>query len=247
MEPFELVFSTHKRAWAVRAEETATPERVAAALNLARGQNVCVLSSGAGAMSDAVLAALRETFAVLAGYLAGAHITTLDGGTASGGMALLARALADTPMPAPYIGTLPAHAPVDDTRSGEEILEPQHSHFVLLEQSEWGSEVPLMSALAGYLSVGCASITVLVNGGGIALKDIRQSIAARRPVIVLAGTGRLADEIARAMRHPAIPIRRAIAEVARSGLVSLVDVPDAPSTLIGLMDSIFSGRERRRT
>ena len=179
MEPFEIVFSEQNRAWAVRADETATPEAVAAALNLARPANVFVLSSGAAEMSDAVLARLRRLFSALAWYLAEKRATVMDGGTASGGMALLARALAETRAVAPYIGTLPAHAPVDDDRSGEEILEPRHTHFVLVEHDEWGSEVPLMSALAGYLAADAAAVMLLVNGGGIALKDVSQSIAAR--------------------------------------------------------------------
>ncbi len=245
VEPFEIVFSEQNRAWAVRADETATPEAVAAALNLTRPANVLLLSSGAAEMSEWALAQLRQMFSALARYLAASHATVMDGGTASGGMALLARALAEAHAAAPYIGTLPAHAPVDDDRSGEEILEPRHTHFVLVEHDEWGSEVPLMSALAGYLTAGAASVTVLVNGGGIALMDVSQSIAARRPVIVVAGSGRLADEIARALRYPALPARQPVRRIAQSGLVSLCDVSEPPAVLVQLVDSIFSGRERR--
>lgn len=246
MEPFEIVFSEQNRAWAVRADETGTPADIVTALNLPHPTNVFVLSSGAGEMSAAAQQQLQLLFAALATFLAQRGITVLDGGTAAGGMALLGRSLAKTIHPSPYVGVLPAYAPVDDDRSGEEILEPHHTHFVLLEQDEWGSEVPLMSALANFLAHGAASLTLLVNGGGIALKDVAQSVAAFRPVMVVAGSGRLADEIALAARYPALPARDTIRRIVQSGMVSLFDLAHPPAELLSMVASIFSGRERRR-
>jgi len=245
VEPFEIVFSEQNRAWAVRAAETGSPADIAAALTLSHPANVFVLSSGAGDMSAGVQERLQALFAALAIFLAQQGVTVLDGGTAAGGMALLGRSLAKTIHPAPYIGVLPAHAPVNDDRSGEEILEPHHTHFVLLEQDKWGSEVPLMSSLADFLARGAASLTVLVNGGGIALKDVSQSVAAFRPVMVVAGSGRLADEIAVAARRPALPARDAVRRIVQSGLVSLFDLAHPPAELLSMVASIFSGRERR--
>ncbi len=246
LEPFEIVFSEQQRAWAVRAEQNTAPESVTAALNLPHPANVFVLSSGAGEMSAIAQQRLQTLFAALAVFLAAQGVTVLDGGTASGGMALLGRSLAKTIHPTPYIGVLPAHAPVDDDRSGEEILEPHHTHFVLVEQDEWGSEVPLMSSLADFLARGAASLTLLVNGGSIALKDVLQSVAAFRPVMVVAGSGRLADEIAVAARYPALPARDAVRRIVQSGMVSLFDLTLPPAELLSMVASIFSGRERRR-
>ena len=39
-------------------------------------------------------------------------------------------------------------------------------------------------------------MTLLINGGQASLADVRQSIHWHRPVVVSAGTGRLADAIA---------------------------------------------------
>jgi hypothetical protein len=40
------------------------------------------------------------------------------------------------------------------------------------------------------------SVTVLINGGKVSQNDVDEGLQAGRPLIVLAGTGRLADEIA---------------------------------------------------
>jgi hypothetical protein len=40
------------------------------------------------------------------------------------------------------------------------------------------------------------SVTVLANGGKISQRDVEEGLKANRPLIVLSGTGRLADEIA---------------------------------------------------
>jgi hypothetical protein len=40
------------------------------------------------------------------------------------------------------------------------------------------------------------SVTVLANGGKVSQKDVEEGLRANRPLIVLSGTGRLADEIA---------------------------------------------------
>jgi len=45
------------------------------------------------------------------------------------------------------------------------------------------------------VATGAPSVTVLVNGGNVAFRDVRQSLEVGRPVIVLSGTGRSADQI----------------------------------------------------
>lgn len=50
-------------------------------------------------------------------------------------------------------------------------------------------------------------MTILINGGEISRKDIELSLANGRPVIVLSGTGRLANELAnRPERHKLLTI-----------------------------------------
>jgi hypothetical protein len=75
-------------------------------------------------------------------------------------------------------------------------LSTGYSHFILVPGEQFGEDSPWIVDAASCLSVGNRSVTILANGGGVARKDIDLSLAKDRPVIVLAGTGRLADELA---------------------------------------------------
>lgn len=75
-------------------------------------------------------------------------------------------------------------------------LAQHYTHFVLVPGNKFGDESPWIVELATLLSKGNQSVTVLANGGTISRKDIELSLEKGRPVITLAGTGRLADELA---------------------------------------------------
>lgn len=107
-----------------------------------------------------------------------------------------------------------------------EQLEPHHSHFILVPGNEFGDEskwiVRAASMIAGNKN---KSVTVLVNGGKVSQQDVEEGLRANRPLVVLAGTGRLADEIANHnVRNNLIRVvpaqnRRLLAETLRSMLI----------------------------
>jgi len=77
-----------------------------------------------------------------------------------------------------------------------EQLESHHSHFILVPGNEFGDEtkwiVHAATMIAGERN---KSVSVLINGGKVSQQDVEEELRANRPLIVLAGTGRLADEI----------------------------------------------------
>jgi hypothetical protein len=75
-------------------------------------------------------------------------------------------------------------------------LAAGYSHFILVPGREFGDESPWITGAAKYLSQGNKSVTVLMNGGKVSRLDIELSLKDNRPVIAVAGTGRLADELA---------------------------------------------------
>jgi hypothetical protein len=78
-----------------------------------------------------------------------------------------------------------------------EELESHHSHFILVPGSRFGSETKWIVRAASMIAKGRSkSVTVLINGGKVSQNDVDEGLQAGRPLIVLAGTGRLADEIA---------------------------------------------------
>ena len=81
-----------------------------------------------------------------------------------------------------------------------EQLEPHHSHFILVPGNEFGDETKWIVRAATMIAAGRnKSVTILANGGKVSQRDVEEGLGVNRPLIVLAGTGRLADEIA---NHP---------------------------------------------
>jgi hypothetical protein len=75
-------------------------------------------------------------------------------------------------------------------------LETQASHFILVPGSNPGDESAWMFDAATLLSQGHQAVTILINGGEIARKDVELSLEKGRRVIVISRTGRLADALA---------------------------------------------------
>lgn len=162
---------------------------------------VIVLVGGAGGMDDRVAAALSELMsdAVLPTVVR-YRATVVDGGTDSGVMRLIGRARAGSDVDFLVVGvaaegtvTLPGGVPPQPDAAD---LEPNHSHVLLVPGTEWGEEAPWISDVAGVIAGDRPSVTVLVNGGSIAFEDAARSVAAGRPLVVVAGSGRTADAIA---------------------------------------------------
>lgn len=128
----------------------------------------------------------------------------IDGGTQTGMMALIGRGVAQQQQRPPLLGVAPIGTV---TYPGKEInkskrttqLDPNHSHFVLVDTDKWGGETETMYELAQFLSRGHTSVAILINGGKIARREALYNVRQKRPLIVIEGSGRVADEIAQAM------------------------------------------------
>lgn len=89
-----------------------------------------------------------------------------------------------------------------------EQLEAHHSHFILVPGNEFGDESKWIVRAASMIAKDRnKSVTILANGGKVSQKDIEEGLTTGRPLIVLEGTGRLADEIA------AMPIKSKLIKV----------------------------------
>ena len=210
----------------------ASPDEVLTGLEqvgVERDRPVVVLVGGAGGMGEReheTLAAVMRDAVAPAVVRAGAVV--VDGGTDSGVMQLIGRARSAAAAGFPLVGvaaegtvTVPgAPAPSADAAD----LEPNHTAFLLVPGSTWGDEAPWITDVAGAIAGAQASVTILANGGEIAYTDVTGSLDSGRPVVVLAGSGRTADAIARAAAGSSDD-RRA-ARIAASPLVRVVDMAD---------------------
>ena len=131
-----------------------------------------------------------------------AELAVVDGGTDVGVMAAIGRTRAESGSVLPVLlGVAPGgkvtwpHGPAD----GQAALEPNHSHFILAEATDWGGETGLLIEVAARLAGG--QVVVVVAGGGkTACAEVLAAVRQGWKVFVIAGTGGVAQQIARA-RH----------------------------------------------
>lgn len=107
-----------------------------------------------------------------------------------------------------------------------EQLESHHSHFILVPGNQFGDETKWIVRAASMIARGrYKSLMILANGGKVSQMDVEEGLQADRPLIVLSGTGRLADELAsRPTKSSLIKIipahnRRLLGETLRTMLI----------------------------
>lgn len=233
-------------------------------IGLSGPRPILVLVGGASGISPEDMARLKLLFVkVLAPLAQSLGAAVVDGGTDTGIMQLMGQARAATATTFPLIGVAPAGKvaiphPNDPPTQGT-ALEPNHTHFVFIPGSLWGDECPWMAELASILANGEPSVTVLINGGKVTWRDAEESVKAGRPVLVIAGTGRTADELAGAIRGEVFkdrlegilpteisseePGERARNLVA-TGLLSAVDLTGDNDVLVEVVQAMLSSKNR---
>lgn len=197
------------------------------ALGLGRPRPALVLVGGASRLGTTDAERLRPLLRhALLPVASAARACVVDGGTDSGIFALAGRAHAEHGATVPLLGVAPAGRvalPGVPRQADQAPLEPHHTAFLLVPGAAWGDEAPWLARAATALAAGQPSATLLANGGDIALRDVELSVQAQRLVVVLSGSGRLADRLALAVRgHPADVCARPLVHDG-------VGVPVAPS------------------
>lgn len=223
--PFLLNFEDGQTAGAVRVDRPGELVAALGGLGLYPPRPVVVVVGGAGGLRPGDLDRLRPLFeSGLIPVITRLGLVALDGGTWSGVMRLFGEVRSEADLDFPLVGVaavgtvmLPGAQPRQDDVA---VLDPDHSHFLLVPGDEWGAEAVWISRVATVLAGDTPSATVLINGGEIAYSDVERSLAAGRSVIAVAGTGRTADDLAAALRGDPAD-ERAVA-LAESDLVQAV-------------------------
>lgn len=242
-KPFRLTFANGQTAKAVQVQDPVILKDDLERIGLQPSRPILVVVGGASQMSESDFHRLQLLFVKVLAPIAeklGAYV--VDGGTDAGVMQLMGQARSQIAATFPLIGVAPDGKVALPNHQGEADdatpLEPHHTHFVLIPGSNWGDESPWIVRVATVLAAGNPSVTVLLNGGEVTYLDARYSVIVGRLVIVVAGSGRMADQLAAAVRGEAADER--VQKLAQSGLVKEVNLHEGFEALSIVIEKMLS-------
>jgi hypothetical protein len=231
-----ITFDNGNHAVVVTPGRDTDAQTILKSLEIPQPHALIMVFGGAKGLDDSRKARLTELFTdAIAPAAADLGALIIDGGTQSGAMAMMGEAFARDGRGSQLLGIAPAGkvtypgSPNDANMVDGAPLEPNHSHFVLVESDEWGGETGTMFKLAGAFNVSV--VTMLINGGQIAGNEALQSVRNGWPMLVIEGSGRLADELSTAVRNGQSAKSTKVSEIARSGRVRLFHVNDPAEKL----------------
>ena len=154
---------------------------------------VIVLVGGAAGIGWLDKFPMRKAVGIIARLAEETRSVVVDGGMQTGIMAEIGKQRKQKKVFFPTICI--ASDGLSIKEDPEFVLEPNHTHFFLIPGEDWGDESEWISKIATTIAGDKKSITILVNGGKISRTDVEYSLLENRPVFIMRGTGRLADEI----------------------------------------------------
>ncbi|MGB3204635.1 MAG: hypothetical protein WBB28_06570 [Crinalium sp.] len=224
---FSLSFNDGQTATAATVSEVEELFDVLEQMGLLGSHPILVIVGGASQMSEADFRLIQNLFVEVLAPVAqrlGAYI--VDGGTDVGVMRLIGNARHQINAQFPLIGVAPTRKVIlpNQTESTDDaaLLEPHHTHFILVPGNNWGDESPWIVQVATMLAGSAPSVTVLINGGEITFLDAANSIIVGRRVMVIAGSGRTADKLVCALNGEATDERAE--KLAASGKLQTIDL-----------------------
>jgi hypothetical protein len=221
IQPQEIAFPNNNKAKLVTALRGTPMASLIEALGISPPKNLILLIGGADELDQKLTSRLTQLFSRgIARAAADAEALIIDGGTQAGVMQIMGQSIVDRGRKSSLLGvapagkvTYPGGPPVTGNDSAP--LDPNHSHFVLVDGKEWGSETETLFELAAAFNKPV--LAILVNGGAIAKDELLQSVRQNWPVIVIEGSGRLADEVAELKRQSSQIEDPTLAEIVEEG------------------------------
>jgi hypothetical protein len=205
-QPFTINYPGGTRPLALRVDRTAPADTVIAALNLPSPRPTLFLTGGAALMTTGSLRDTRSNMEDgLARFAQERNMTVIDGGTTSGIMGMIGIARARRSYTFPLIGVAPERCveyPGYENPNKQAELDAFHSHHVLTSGDKFGDESDLLLRLVTALSGDQKRLAILINGGQVARDEIHRAATGETPlpILILEGSGRLADELSAARR-----------------------------------------------
>src|SRR5215469_5454302 len=146
IQPQEIAFPNKNTAKLVTASPGKPMASLIEALGISAPKNLILLIGGADELDQKLTSRLTQLFSRgIARAAADAEALIIDGGTQAGVMQIMGQSITDRGRKSSLLGvapagkvTYPGGPPL--TGNGTAPLDPNHSHFVLVDGDEWGSE-----------------------------------------------------------------------------------------------------------
>lgn len=245
---FVIHFGDGQAAFAVQMSNTFDPVAVAKTLGFRQPRPTIYVTGGASAMSPEDMAATRSIVERgLARFAEDRGAIVIDGATQAGIPVLLGEARHKYKYRFPLVGITPlelVNYPGHDNHNSEtNELNPYHSHFVLTAGESFGAESEMITQITYTLSGEGQhpAIGVLINGGKIARDEVyarTTSDSISFPLVVIEGTGRFADILARAL-YAGHAEDQQVQDIIRKGRLQMVSINDGPEEMYIKLGKIF--------
>ncbi|HEY6231049.1 MAG TPA: DUF4231 domain-containing protein [Pyrinomonadaceae bacterium] len=213
-------------ATAVLPSPDARTADIVEALKLHDYKAVLLLLGGADSVDDTLRPRLAQLFGRgIARATATVEAVIIDGGTKAGVMELMGQGVADRGFKSSLVGVAPlALVSYPGSKvSGEAPLDPNHSHFVLVDGNAWGSETGVIFQLLEALTKEKKpALGLLVGGGATTRNEALHAVRKNLSLLVVEGSGGVADEIAAAWKaRQTLPDDPTMAEIIADGRIEL--------------------------
>jgi SLOG in TRPM, prokaryote/SMODS and SLOG-associating 2TM effector domain 1/Protein of unknown function (DUF4231) len=242
-----ILFANNNEAIAVSPSATSSAEDIVRALDIKPYKAIVLVLGGAARVDQKLVPQLVQLFGRgIARAAAEANAVIIDGGTQAGVMAMMGEAVAGRGYKSTLVGVAPAGKVTypSDSATGDSAtsvpLEPNHSHFFLVEGSDWGAETATIYKLIGVLTrkgtesasperkprkqaaeesaTKVPALAILASGGPISRDEVLRAVRNNLPLIVVEGSGGLADEVAAAWKQKeTLPDDPVMAEIIADG------------------------------
>ncbi len=194
-----IVFPNEHSAQLIKVSADTTPEQAAFKLPLTTPRSVIMVSGDTQGLAESAQQRLIQLFSRgLAKTAINLNAVIMDNGKTSDLAALIGQSVADRGHKSPLIGvaaSIKVNYPGQENIQEETIaLEPNHTHFVLLDNAK--QEMKFRYRLGKAIAHQKAAMMILVSGEEDSRSEVLQAVRLGWPIIIITGTGKLADEIA---------------------------------------------------
>ncbi|PJF21953.1 MAG: hypothetical protein CUN56_08460 [Phototrophicales bacterium] len=242
---FSVQFPNENQASAIVVPSDGDPVRALRRLGFQQHRPTIFISGGASNMSEDDLTLTERIIEGVAQFADEHNIVIIDGGTEAGIMKMVGDTRHRLGLNFPLIGVSPlgrVEFPGYHNPNQQAQLEDNHTHFVLVDAGEWGTESPFILQLTHALSGDKPAVGVLINGGKIAMQEVylASTMTRKLGVIVLEGSGRAADEISTAFRSGKSN-QRILRAILAGGDIQLVGTIEGPEVMRTKLAKRFLG------